>query len=311
MEDQALMSSYWKDLKFTALSLQSSFEEIMSKVVANDDDFKGQSFFSFEDRGVKIFVQGKWMVAGKPGDGGSGHEYRGNKPFTLISIVNPKDKSIAPAMKKFLGKFNITIKEITPEGHPIDPDPSEGCEGHEVDKKIIYALDVKDFVKEFASALGFRYTEKSDVSFPYAGIQVEAASNLISTPPGSLLLVDYGDLYGDAASSIRKTGLEILQVNNEMAQSFIAGEILRELKIKYAYTTEVMAVNRPENLMVSVHLPGIIYKKTEGAEHMITSAFPDDNLVCFLNSMGYKMLILYKPRQPVVPSMESQPVARN
>jgi hypothetical protein len=310
-EDQALLRSHWNNLKFTTLSLQSSFEEIMSKVVSNDDDFKGQKLFSFEDRGVKITVLGKWMVASKQPGEGFDRESSVNRPFTFISIVNPKDKPIAPSIKKFLGRFNITIKEITPEGDPLYPDTSDACEGSEIDKKIIYALDVKDFVKEFASSLGFRYTEKSDISFPYADLQVEAASNLISTHQGSHLLVDYGDLYGDAVSSIRKAGLEVLQVTNEMGQSFIAGEILRELKIKYAYTPEVMAVDRPENLTVSVHIPGLIYRDTKGEEYIITSALPDDNLVCFLNSMGYKMLILYKPRQPVVSSMELQPVAPN
>ncbi|MBU4318944.1 MAG: LysM peptidoglycan-binding domain-containing protein [Proteobacteria bacterium] len=304
-EDQNLLKSHWKNLKFTSLSLQSSFEEIMSKVVQTDGDFEGFKSFSFEDRGVRISIQGKWMVANEPTDGTPAQPSFGKRPFTFISIANPKDKPISASLRKYLGKFNINIKEITPEGVALYPDISDSCESFQMDKKIIYSVDIKDFVKEFASTLGFQYAEKTEISFPYAGIQVKATSNLISTSQGAHLLVDFGDLYGDAVSSIKNTGLNVLQVNHEMAQDFIAGEILKGLHLKYDNTSEITALDRPENLTISLDIPGVTYKTPGGEEYMITPSLADDDLVCFVNSAGYKMIILYRPSQSAISSKES------
>ena len=284
-EDQNLLKSHWKNLKFTTLSLQSSFEEIMSKVVQTDGDFEGFKSFSFEDRGVRISIQGKWMVANESTDGTPTQPSFGKRPFTFISITNPKDKPISASLKKYLGKFNINIKEITPEGVALHSDISNICESFQMDKKIIYSVDIKDFVKELASTLGFQYAEKTEISFPYAGIQVKATSNLISTSQGAHLLVDFGDLYGDAVSSIKNTGLNVLQVNHEMAQDFIAGEILKGLHLKYDNTSEITALDRPENLTISLDIPGVTYKTPGGEKYMITPSLPDDDLVCFVNSV--------------------------
>jgi hypothetical protein len=279
----------------------------MNKVTqADDNDFEGYKNFSFLDRGVKIILQGKWMVANTPAGEHANSEPFGKRAFTIISIVHPKDKPIPTSIKNYLGKFKINIKEITPEGAPLYDGSTDSYEASEGDKKIIYAFDNRDFIKEFTSSLGFKYEEKTEISFPFAGIQVKASSSLISTNQGAHLLVDYGDLYGEAISSIRNTGLNVLQIRREMKQEFIAGELLKGLNVQYSNTSDFVAVDRPDNLTISIGIPGMNYKTDKGEECLITPALTDENLVCFLNKKGYKIIILYPRPQTAIPSLESQ-----
>jgi len=64
--------------------------------------------------------------------------------------------------------------------------------------------------------MGYNYAQNVAITFPYAGIQIKALSNLVSTGDGKSLLVDFGDLYGDAIIAIKKTGLDIIQIKEKI-----------------------------------------------------------------------------------------------
>ena len=296
-EDKALMQSHWSDLKFVNLPLQSTFDQIMNAVIDYDEEAQLYQNLVFSDNGVKIRIQGKWVVKSRSGLENEDAKLIGNPPLTFISIVYPYDQPMSGALKQYLAGFNILIKEISPEGKTLAA--QQNIKGlSEIEKKIIYAADNRDLIREFTKELGFQFTEKTDISFPYAGIQVNASSNLISTPEGSHLLVDFGDLYGEALSSIRSTGVPIVQFNPSSTQDFIVGEIFRQLDIKHRTSYQTTPVNRRENLQIHMEIPGSIFNKPTKENYLITSVMLDDHLIRFISEQGYKTLILYKPNPP-------------
>ena len=72
------------------------------------------------------------------------------------------------------------------------------------DVTAIDSLNHKSFVKGLITALGYHFAQNVSITFPYAGIQVKAVSNLISLKNGNVLLVDFGDFHGDAIQAIKK-----------------------------------------------------------------------------------------------------------
>jgi hypothetical protein len=93
--------------------------------------------------------------------------------------------------------------------------------------------DHKTLVNKLLTTMNYNYTQNVAITFPYAGIQIKALSNLISSSNGKLLLVDFGDLYGDAIIAIKKTGLDIIQIKEKDSAYKVIEKIFDALEISY------------------------------------------------------------------------------
>ena len=311
LEDQDFIQKQWKGIRFVTLPHESKFERIMDAALNITSDSESYQSLVFDDHGVKIGIYGKWMVKSGPAKTGTDQSQGTTQPYTFISITYPGDEPIPNAIKRYFARYNIAIKEITPTGESIYKSLPTLPPNYEttLDKKFIDGQDLKSFVTGFAAAIKFQYSKNTDISFPYAGIQVNAVSNLISTPDGKQILVDYGDLYGDAVSSIEKTGLTVIQLNDKMSPSSIIETIFKKLKIDYSQPPKFFAVNRQDSLEISFEIPGFLYQANNGEVFLITASPLDDHLIAFLNEKYYKIVLFSESDLQI--ENESLPPAQN
>ena len=118
--------------------------------------------------------------------------------------------------------------------------------------------DRKIYVRGLIEALGYSYSENISVTFPYAGIQVEAVSNLVTTGNGNDFLIDFGELYGDAAQEIQKTGLGMVHITRQDTLDDVTANILGALDVTYAVDPLYTAAARPAEFNTILKIPGYL-----------------------------------------------------
>jgi len=279
--DSAVMQSYWKGLKIVPLSLQSTFEQILDSIFQADENYELKNQLRIEDQGVIINIKANWIIK-------SALSEQNSAQHTCIFLIGNKDQTIPNSINRYLSDHHVVIKEILSSGIPLKKENQSILNELLVNKnKVIhYQGDLKTFVNDLSNALGYQYSENISISFPYAGIQIDAFSNLISTPKGEQLLVDYGDLYGDAISAIKKTGLNIIQLTPKADWETAVKKIINALQISYIDHPNFMVAARPEDFNIGINIPGFDIETAKGDNILIAPLLPHPELTRFINETG-------------------------
>jgi phage tail protein X len=223
----------------------------MFEAMEQSPDQKGDEV-TFDDQGVHVAVTAKWI-----------RPTTDRRNICISPIADPDQRTPEP-MRRYLEQNGIVLKEVLPDGHAVQSDSANPARLHAVKNILaIAATGQKEFVKTLAPALGLTYKPSIQITFPYAGIQVKAAANLISTGDGREFLVDFGDLYGDAVDAIRKTGLRIIQVTAEESFRAVATKILSALDSNYIENPTFLAAKRPSQYNIAVTIAGVLYHQSE------------------------------------------------
>ena len=140
--------------------------------------------------------------------------------------------------------------------------------------------------------MGYRYSENINISFPYAGIQVNALSNLISNHEGGQLLIDYGDLYGNAVSAIRETGLNVIQLKSEMDWKAATKKITGALNFSFTDNPGFTAADRTDDRNIFIRVPGVEINADMAEYFVITPVLLHPDIIEFLNHSGRHVFII-------------------
>ncbi|WP_028325782.1 LysM peptidoglycan-binding domain-containing protein [Desulfatirhabdium butyrativorans] len=94
---------------------------------------------------------------------------------------------------------------------------------------VIDTGDTRALVERFFTVLGLRFRHQVQLSFPYAGTQVQTVSDFVDLPSRRPLVIDFGSLGGDAASAIGACGFAVLQFDPSEDWRFSIQRILKTL----------------------------------------------------------------------------------
>jgi hypothetical protein len=76
---------------------------------------------------------------------------------------------------------------------------------------VIDTGNTRALVERFFTVLGLRFRRQVQLSFPYAGVQIQTVGDLTDLPSRRPLVIDFGGLGGDAASALGACGFAVLQ----------------------------------------------------------------------------------------------------
>ena len=140
--------------------------------------------------------------------------------------------------------------------------------------------------------MGYQYTKKVAITFPYAGVQVQAVSNLVSTGEGGKeFLVDFGELYGDAAREIRKTGLDIIQIHSRDSFSTVIEKLLALLDDAYVTDPTFLAAKRTSAFNTALKIKGYLLHTIQNKKILVASIPLHNRVLQFLNEEGIKVIL--------------------
>jgi hypothetical protein len=273
--DKDLFLASWPEITPVSIESKSTREQYVAAIfnVLNEDRKHADELF-VENQGVNISIRSKYIRA----------ENEGRK--LCITPINTADQMTPEPIRRYLEQNGIVIKEILP-GRTVSG-LNHGDGNHRVNKKksAITPTSQKDFVQKLSDTLGFSYNPKTNITFPYANIQVEAYTNLISTNTGREAVVDFGDLYGDAAAAIRKTGLNVVQIRQMDSYDTIAAKLLSALSIRFKHRPTLLAARRPATYNTAITINGLLCDDDYNRRTLLTSASLHSAVTDMLNNRG-------------------------
>lgn len=258
--DKTLFEDAWPDIKVVTYDEQSSVTEIVSAIFDSQEEMASATGeLGFDDQTVHVSVRAKWV---RP---------QSDDRHLCITPINGPEEQTPVSIRRYLEQNGITLKELLPSGEATAVDPDSPTQRHAVKNVLaINASSQKEFVKSLARTLELTYTPNVSITFPYAGIQVEAYANLIAMGNDREVLVDFGDLYGDAVTALRSTGMAVVQITSDDSYISVVKKILGALEKSFVENPSFMAAKRPAQYNTTITIWGLLYDHT--AERRILMA---------------------------------------
>lgn len=277
--DRKQFQSTWPEIKTIPLDDQATTEEIIAAIFENLEEKGAEpAEITFEGQGVHVAVRTKWV---RPESDGR---------HVCITPIDSPDQQTPESIRRYLEQNGVILKEVLPGGSSA----ALHIESQRHAVKNILALtptSQKDFVQILARTLGFTYAPNTGITFPYAGIQVQAYADLLSAGQGHETLVDFGELYGDAIAAIGKTGLHIVQVTAEDTYGAILQKILSALGLAYESQPAFLAASRPAEFNTVITVFGLLYAKSESQHILLTGASLPSAITDMLSSQGIDVIV--------------------
>lgn len=289
-KDVAVIKTHWPQAKIAPLPDGASAEKVLEAAFQSLGTELLDNVLAFGDNGVGVVVRARWIIQ-EPAAAGM------TPRRECITLIGSAAETTPDAISRYLEQNNIILREVF-KGKEITRDKS-GVMRYTIpdaDQNTNEGSKPADLVKSVAALLGFQYTENTTISFPYGGIQIAATSNLISSDDGQKILVDYGELYGDAVSLIQKTGLDVIQIKADDDAGSILRKVFKALKTPFAENPVFLAAKRPETYNIAITIPG--FRVTRPDSDLLISAVPlHYEITQFLIENGVKIVNLtYTPR---------------
>ncbi|MFH1618114.1 MAG: LysM peptidoglycan-binding domain-containing protein, partial [Candidatus Margulisiibacteriota bacterium] len=285
--DLSLLRSLWENVTILEIEKDTPVDTILEAVLQDTVKEITQTEISFSDNGMDVVVTAKWIKPSLPGEDGATRH-------TCISLIEDKAQKTSDAIVRYLDQHHVAIKDILESEAGIDePESSTASSTPFVLPDVVTLTPIyrKTFVRDLVEAMGNQYSRDITVTFPYAGIQVQAVSNLVSTGSGREFLIDFGDLYGDAVTEIQKTGLNVVQIRQDDSMNTLITRILDAIGEPYVSDPVFYAAKRPADFNTKIKIKGFLITKTKGSRVLI-SAIPLHNRVLqFFNEDDVKVVL--------------------
>ncbi len=284
--DLNAIKSYWSNVKIVPVFPEASVEHVVDSVFKGSEKSNFKKKVSFSDRGVEVEARAKWII--------DRHSTAGGETcHVCITVIDNRQERTPDSIIRYLEQHNIIIKDIVSGKRAADQKSTMPEKRNLiVDAVNISSSDSKTFVRDLIAAMGYEYAADVGITFPYAGIQIGASSNLITTGDGKPLLVDFGDLYGDAVQAIEKTGLNIIQITDEDDKKNIISKILSAKGISYINNPTFFAAKRPVILNTSFTIPGFFISNNEAPKILLAMVPLHNGLVQLLQHRGIRVILI-------------------
>jgi hypothetical protein len=280
------VKSFWKDVIIVPGSQKLSSEQLFDSVINSifKDNIKNK--LTLSDKGVDLNITAKWII-----EIPLASENKAS-PVCINFIENP-DELTPASICRYLESRGVIIKDIVKDGK-VKHHNSKKVQHCSSGENVIFikATAKKIIVNDLLNAMGFRYEQDINITFPYEGIQVEALSNLISLKDDTPLIVDFGNIYGEAIIAIKKAGMEVIQIDRGDNINTIIQKLLKGIRLDYTIDPMFFVAKRPKKYNASLTIPGFLVKNVEGCNIIISTAPLHSELIQFLRDRNLKVIII-------------------
>jgi hypothetical protein len=260
--DSAEVETLWPRTRVVRYDARASVPELVGAIFeALDQPDTHAEEVGFDDQGVRVAVRAKWIKTQSD-----------QRKLCITPIAGPHEQT-PESMRRYLDQHGIVLKEMLPGGRATATGTGSRAERHAIkDILAIAPTGQKDFVQNLARALQFTYSPNVAVTFPYAGIQIKAYADLVSAPGGREVLLDFGELYGDAIKALRQSGLDVVQIAPDEPYTAVAAKVLAGLGEQFVEHPSFPAAPRPPPYNATVTIYGLLYTNAENNKHTLLSA---------------------------------------
>jgi len=286
--DLDTVRSKWKTFTQVNIPDGAPVEDILNKVLSAVHKSDPTPSLSFSAGGAGVTIRAKWIVKG------AGTEMNPVRNICISFIEHP-DERTPTGIVRFLEQHGIRLKEVfrgsqsSSFAGPVRPIPVP----RQNPVKTVRASGRRTFVSDLMRAMRFAYTENVTITFPYAGTEIKALSNLVTTPEGDPVFIDYGDLFGDAFLTIQKSGFNIIQINHTDTPRKITAKLAGALGPEWFRNPAFLAAKRSAQYNTEFVVQGYLTEeRPDSLRMLLTFTSIDRALVNMLNERNVRIIVL-------------------
>jgi len=280
--------SYWEDAQPLVLPEKDSFEGVMDALAQVIPEIRPHQNIRFSDGGLDVAIQSRWTITRPISEQ---HPIR----QTAVFLMQNDSLPLPEGLIRYLSKHGIAIQGIDTDD-ASKADLSSGLQNADTGRGNpppiirIFHSSPRQVVREIVSAFGYGYTSGVNISFPYGGLQVKARSDLITGKDGKMLLVDFGDLQGEAVKAIAKTGIPVFQFKNDSDGKTGLCWLFNALDRRFRVNPTFQALKDRTGPNVSLTFPGFLILMEGGSSTLITHDAIDADALAFLSANGVRVV---------------------
>jgi hypothetical protein len=279
----SVLKNFWKNLAVADLpreaDLPGALDALMDSLVAGSVS----ETRVLTDDGVQVTLRTRWMLDA-PGKSGVS--------LAIIPIKTMAERTARP-MRDYLETLGVQLKEVVLSDAAANTDTQAGTGVSFGQVPILDgALDRQAFVRNFFGILGVNYQPNATVSFGYAGIQIQAVTNTLNRPDGRLVLVDFGDLQGEAVKTMEKAGFELIHLPPEGPVADLIPELLRAVDMTCETDPTFTASRRTESDNITLFIPGFLALENETPQALLATVPVHDDLIRFFKEREIDVVAL-------------------
>ncbi len=288
--DLAAINAQWKRFRQLSLPANASLEQVLESVLdPPDNSAPSKKSIQLTTGGVAFDIRPKWLLKGPE------TEMNPIRHICITPIAGPHERTPSE-LTRYFANHGIRIREVIRAGGRAGAPPTSQLPNDRDAKTVrVAALEHRQFVDDLLNAMGYPLTRNVAISFPYAGIEVKAMSNLVTTRSGNPLFIDFGDLFGDAFSAISNTGFNIIQITAADNTAAVIDKITRALDEPLAATAAFIAAQRPKRYNTLIRIPGTLMGEDTAGRTLITTVDIAPPILRLLNDQRVNVVIVEKP----------------
>lgn len=296
---QQANNTYFRPIKIIPTVLEASTKDILESLRHDIYQNPDTNTVTFTDHAIKVKIQSV-LIPGKTPAATAKPQAAPQQRIALALIDHPAQQ-VPKSIRQFLAHKNILTTDILLKSSS-DPNTSSGTSAVNpptplppMPVRIQASKNYRQFVKELSTALEFWYESDITISFFYHGIQIKAASNLISNGKGHELLVDFGNLQGDAVDAVAQSGFNIISLHYDETISSLVRKILSGLHTPYEENPTISLAQRPEAYNIALTFTGFKLRDNKGNDTLITKAPVDRDILKFLAECHIRVILIEFP----------------
>ena len=283
-EEITQIREFWPQLHVVSTSPEASSNAVLQSAVSSMEE-KGEleNRVSFSEQGVHVTVQAQWIKKTSAKEDPAPR-------YVCITMVQNPDEQTPASIRRYLDQHDIVLKEVLPgQKRPVQANPTAITVAGEA--VSLGAGDRKRQIQNLIETLGYSYAPNVSITFPWAGVQITAVSNLVTVGRGREILIDFGDLYGEAVSAIEKTGFKVIQIKSDEPLGPVVQRILTALDLGYTPNPTFWAAKRPETYNTAIQIEGILINGGQQQQTLIAAGALHTGIVRFLNNSGVQVVV--------------------
>ena len=290
--DLELIRGFWKDLRPVSMPAKTTVSSILD-AVASEVRQDSENEILFNDNGLVFKVSAQWIIprpraAGQPAI------------RDCITYIDQVQERTPDCICLYLEQYGIKIKDVLKSDPDLPPKPKRLYDDAAEHIRTLNGATATALVRDLVPVLGYPYSEKVPISFPYAGMQIEAFLGLISKPDGNPLLIDFGELYGEALESIGRT-MQVIQITPQDDFQTILNKLFAGLGLDCTKDPIFLCARRSPRYNTAIMVPGFLVKQGEGKKILLTSIPLHQRLIEFMRLENVQIVLvgdgLGRPKQ--------------
>ncbi|MDI6796347.1 MAG: LysM domain-containing protein [Desulfatibacillaceae bacterium] len=213
-------------------------------------------------------------------------------PVLAVCWLEKASQATDPAMVDFLGRHNINLLEIV-DGKPAK---LQAAAPAGVPAPVVAdAPSCQDLAAMLFAFAQTPYAGNVPISFPYAGFEVKVLTNMARMSDGREVIVDFGNIQGQAKEHLQAMGLAVLTLPASAPSATLAQTIFAATGAAISEPTAFAAAKREQPAPISLTLPGLVARWPQRPPAFITPAPLDPLLGRFLHNMGWQIMVIAQP----------------